>query len=265
MSTLGLLSTLWPRPRADGPIRTAGAATLDPDRMPRHVAIIMDGNGRWATDRGLPRVAGHRAGVEALREVIKACRELRVEILTVYAFSTENWKRPQEEVDALMRLLVEYLRREIEELHRNGVRIRAIGRVADLPHFQLQEIRRAEARTRENTGLAVNVALNYGGRFEIVDAVKEIAARVQRGEIKPADIDAGTVEGHLYTAGLPDPDLLIRTGGEVRLSNFLLWQMAYAEMWITPVYWPDFRRDHLCRAIADFQGRERRFGGVKSK
>lgn len=233
--------------------------------MPRHVAIIMDGNGRWATDRGLPRIAGHRAGVEALREVIKACRELKVQILTVYAFSTENWKRPREEVDALMRLLVEYLRREIDELHRNGVRIRAIGRVADLPLFQLQEIQRAEAKTRENQGLVVNVALNYGGRAEIVDAVRGIAAGVLRGEIELKDIDAGTVGGHLYTAGLPDPDLLIRTGGEVRLSNFLLWQVAYAELWVTPVYWPDFRRHHLYQAIADFQGRERRFGGVKSK
>ncbi|MCL5046937.1 MAG: polyprenyl diphosphate synthase, partial [Actinobacteria bacterium] len=163
---MGLLSTLSRRLRTSDSTTAPGA--LDPDRMPRHVAIIMDGNGRWATDRGLPRIAGHRAGVEALREVIKACRELKVQILTVYAFSTENWKRPREEVDALMRLLVEYLRREIDELHRNGVRIRAIGRVADLPLFQLQEIQRAEAKTRENQGLVVNVALNYGGRAEIV-------------------------------------------------------------------------------------------------
>ena len=233
--------------------------------MPRHVAIIMDGNGRWATDRGLPRIAGHRAGVEALREVIKACRELKVGVLTVYAFSTENWKRPREEVDALMRLLVEYLRKEIDELHRNDVRIKAIGRVTDLPLFQLQEIRRAEAKTRENQGLTVNVALNYGGRAEIVDAVKRIAEKVQRRETELQAIDDSTVSEHLYTAGLPDPDLLIRTGGEVRLSNFLLWQVAYAELWVTPVYWPDFRRGHLYQAIADFQCRERRFGGVKAK
>ncbi len=234
-------------------------------RLPRHIAVIMDGNGRWATKRGLPRVAGHRAGVEALRGVIKTCSRLGIEVLTLYAFSTENWKRPPQEVDALMKLLVEYLRAEIDELHHNGVRIQAIGRVQELPAFDREEIARAEALTRDNTGLKVNLALNYGGRLEVTDAVRAIAEQVKAGRLMPGDITQELVADHLYTAGSPDPDLIIRTGGESRLSNFLLWQAAYSELWVTPTYWPDFGPKQLYQALSDYAARERRFGGIKSR
>jgi len=243
----------------------SGETVPDLSRLPRHIAIIMDGNGRWATKRGLPRVAGHRAGVEALRGVIKTCSRLGIEVLTLYAFSTENWKRPPQEVDALMKLLVEYLRAEIDELHHNGVRIQAIGRVQELPAFDREEIARAEALTRDNTGLKVNLALNYGGRLEVTDAVRAIAEQVKAGRLRPGDITQELVADHLYTAGSPDPDLIIRTGGESRLSNFLLWQAAYSELWVTPTYWPDFGRKQLYQALSDYAARERRFGGIKSR
>lgn len=235
---------------------------MQPEKIPRHLAIIMDGNGRWATERNLPRVAGHRAGVEALREVIKACRELGIEILTLYAFSTENWKRPREEVDALMDLLVEYLQREIGELMANGVRIRVIGAVDELPPAARRELSRAMELTRENRDLIAVLALNYGGRREIVEAARRLAREVQEGKITWEQIDEALLEQHLYTAGLPDPDLLIRPSGEMRLSNFLLWQMAYTEIFVTPVFWPDFNRAELMEAIAAYGRRERRFGGV---
>ena len=233
------------------------------ERLPRHVAIIMDGNGRWARQRGLPRLAGHRAGVESLREIVRACADWGIGILTVYAFSTENWKRPHEEVEGLMNLLVEYLRRELAELQQEGVQIRAIGRLEELPQRAREELAQAIKKTAGNKRLILNLALNYGGRRELVDACRQIAARVARGELEPEAIDEGVINDALYTAGLPDPDLLIRPSGELRVSNFLLWQLAYTEFWITNTYWPDFRREDLRQALLDYQKRERRFGGLK--
>lgn len=222
----------------------------------------MDGNGRWAVRRGLPRTAGHRAGVEALREIVKAAPDLGIEVLTLYAFSTENWKRPKDEVDTLMRLLLEYCRLEAETLHRNGVRIRAIGRIDQLPTAQQQEIQRAVSLTQGNSRLVLNLAVNYGGQAELVDAFRQLAAEVKAGRLDPAAVDPEMVSAHLYTAGLPDPDLVIRTAGEMRLSNFLLWQAAYAEIWVTDILWPDFKREHLKQALEEFSRRDRRFGAV---
>ncbi len=222
----------------------------------------MDGNGRWAVRRGLPRTAGHQAGVEALRNVVKACPDLGIEILTAYAFSTENWKRSKDEVEFLMYLLVEYCRREVDALRRNGVRINAIGRIDELPDLQREAIHQAVEMTRDNDRLILNLAVNYGAHAEMVDAIRAIARRVQMGEIGPDDIDEAMVNQHLYTAGLPDPDLVIRTAGEMRLSNFLLWQASYSEFWVTDVNWPDFTREHLEQALNDFARRERRFGAV---
>ncbi|MCL6634651.1 MAG: isoprenyl transferase [Peptococcaceae bacterium] len=236
---------------------------IDKKKLPRHIAIIMDGNGRWAQKRGLPRSFGHRAGVESLRDIVKICAELKIPVLTVYAFSTENWKRPQEEVSVLMELLVEYLHNEIEELCRNGVRVNPIGRLEELPPSAQAALRMAVERSSGNKGLTLNVALNYGGRTEIVDAVRAIALDVERGRLRADQVDEKVIAGHLYTAGQPDPDLLIRPSGDYRVSNFLLWQMAYTEFWLTNVMWPDFRRIHLLRALVDFQRRERRFGGLK--
>lgn len=229
---------------------------------PRHVAVIMDGNGRWAVRRGLPRTAGHRAGVETLKEIVQACPDLGIEILTAYAFSTENWKRDKSEVDFLMGLLVEYCRSEVDNLNKNGVRIQAIGRIDELPALQREEIQRAMELTRSNNRLILNLAVNYGAHAELVDAMRAIAQKVQEGRLAPEEIDEQVVERHLYTAGLPDPDLLIRTGGEMRLSNFLLWQASYTEIWVSDVPWPDFSRRHLQQAIQDYQRRERRFGAV---
>ena len=236
---------------------------IDLKRVPRHIAIIMDGNGRWALRRGLPRSAGHRAGVESLRDIVKICSELNVQVLTVYAFSTENWKRPQEEINVLMDLLVEYINKEIMELCRNGVRINPIGRLDELPSSARNALAMARERSRENKGLVLNVALNYGGRTEIIDVVRTIASDVARGVLTPGQIDDQAISNRLYTAGQPDPDLLIRPSGDFRISNFLLWQLAYTEFWLTPVMWPDFRRVHLLRALVDYQRRERRFGGLK--
>ncbi len=237
---------------------------IDYSRLPGHVAIIMDGNGRWANRRGLPRVFGHRAGVESLRDIVKACSELKIKVLTVYAFSTENWKRPQEEVNVLMDLLVEYLNNEIEELCKNGVRINPIGRLQDLPVSSLEALSMAAERSRTSQGLVLNIAFNYGGRTEITDAVRAIAAKVKEGTYNIEQIDDNLISNHLYTAGQPDPDLLIRPSGDFRISNFLLWQLAYTEFWLTNVLWPDFRRVHLLEAIVEYQRRERRFGGLKS-
>ncbi len=228
----------------------------------RHVGIIMDGNGRWATRRGLPRTAGHRAGVEAVRTIVEACPDLGIQVLTFYAFSTENWKRPKDEVDALMFLLVEYCRREVDALHRNGVRVNVIGRIHELPTLQREEIYRAMEKTKGNNRLLLNLAINYGGQTELVDAMRALAAKVKSGELLPDAIDAAAIERHLYTAGLPNPDLVIRTAGEMRLSNFLVWQAAYSEFWVTDVLWPDFCRDTIEQALSDFSRRERRFGAV---
>ena len=239
------------------------ANRLDPARMPRHIAVIMDGNGRWAQKRFLPRAAGHRAGVEAVRASIEGCRRLGVEALTLYAFSVENWKRPKDEVNTLWGLLLRYLRQELESLTENGVRLRVIGRVDELPLEVQTELSDAIAQTSSNTGMTLNVALNYGGRSEIVDAVNAaIADALNAGETR---LDEEAFEKYLYTAGLPDPDLLIRTSGEVRVSNFLLWQIAYTEIWVTQKFWPDFREIDLLEAILDFQGRERRFGGLSQQ
>lgn len=237
-------------------------AELDPARIPRHVAIIMDGNGRWALRRGLRRTAGHRAGVKSLREAVRTCAKLGVEVLTVYAFSTENWQRPASEVQTLMDLLVEVLHQEIDELDEAGIRVRVIGRLEALPPEVVRQVRQAEERTRGNRHMILNVALNYGGRAEIVDAARRIAEEVRDGRLRLEAIDEALFARYLYTAGLPDPDLLIRTGGEYRVSNFLLWQLAYSELWVTPVFWPDFRRIHLLQAIVDYQRRHRRFGKV---
>jgi undecaprenyl diphosphate synthase len=238
--------------------------SIDQEKIPVHIAIIMDGNGRWATRRGLPRAMGHRAGVESLRETVKTCSVLGVKFLTVYAFSTENWKRPAEEVNILMDLLVEYLEKEIEYLHKNNVRVREIGGIEELPEKPREALRRANEYTDKNSGLTLNLALNYGGRNEIVEAVKNIGRKVAEKKINPEDIEEGLISQHLFTAGLPDPDLLIRPSGELRISNFLLWQSAYSEFWFSPVLWPDFRKYHLLEAIADYQRRQRRFGGLNS-
>ncbi len=237
-------------------------AQFEPARTPRHVAVIMDGNGRWAAKRGLPRMAGHKAGVKAVREVIAAAVELGVEVLTIYSFSSENWRRPADEVGALMDLFVEVLEREVVQLEGLGVRVRVIGRTADLPPATRAAFERAEARTADRDAMTLCVALNYGGRMELTDAARAIAADVAAGALAPAEVDEDAVAARLYTAGLPDPDLLVRTSGELRVSNFLLWQIAYAEMWVTAVLWPDFRRYDLLRAVVDYQHRARRFGGA---
>jgi len=240
----------------------AEARGNSPEAGPRHVGVIMDGNGRWAQRRGLPRTAGHKAGVEALRAIVKACPDLGIEVITAYAFSTENWTRPKDEVDFLMLLLVEYCRREVAALNENGVRINAIGRLDELPALQRDEIYRAMEVTRHNTRLVLNLAVNYGGHAELVDTMRRIATRVAAGEIRPEEIDEALISQHLYTAGLPELDLVIRTAGELRLSNFMLWQASYSELWVTDVTWPDFSREHLEQAVADFRRRDRRFGTV---
>jgi len=230
--------------------------------LPRHVAIIMDGNGRWAHQRGLPRIAGHRASLEAVRDVVRFAGELGLEVLTLFAFSTENWKRPRSEVEALWDLLVDHVESELDDLVSNGVQVRVIGRVEELPPAAREAVGKAVRATAHNRRLILVLALNYGGRRELVDACARLAARVKAGELRPEDIDEDMVAGALYTAGLPDPDLLIRTSGEQRISNFLLWQTAYTEFWVTDVCWPDFRRQHLAQAIEAYQRRERRFGGL---
>jgi undecaprenyl diphosphate synthase len=233
--------------------------SLDARRMPRHLAVIMDGNGRWAKHRGLPRVAGHRAGMDSIRAVVRSCDELKIPVLTLYAFSTENWKRPRLEVRFLMQLLIEFLRKEIAELNGRNVRLGMLGRRDGVPGPVLKAIDAGLAQTSRNTGLRLNFAFNYGGRQEILDAVAAWSSQSRRPSLTEE-----TFARYLYTAGLPDPDLLIRTSGEMRISNFLLWQLAYAEIVVTPVLWPDFRAKHLHAALAEYQHRERRFGGVES-
>ena len=235
---------------------------LDMNKLPKHIAIIMDGNGRWAAKRGLPRGAGHRAGVESLREVVNVCSRFGIEYLTVYAFSTENWKRPKEEVNILMDLLVEYINKEVAELHRKNVRVNSIGRIDQLSQTAQDALSKAYELTKDNTSLTLNIALNYGGRTELIDAMQDISGLVLKGQLKIEEIDEEVVNKHLYTAGIPDPDLLIRPSGEYRLSNYLLWQVAYSEFWMTPVLWPDFRKIHLMDALVSYQKRKRRFGGL---
>ncbi len=235
---------------------------LDKAKLPRHVAIIMDGNRRWAKARGLPQVFGHRQGVKSVREVIRTCVDIEIEILTLYAFSAENWKRPRIEVRALMRLLREFLRKESANLNKKGVKVWAIGRLGGLPAGVQEALENAMKTTAKNEGLLLNLALNYGGRSEIVDAVRGVLSDVQRGIRKLEEVNEETFREYLYTSGLPDPDLLIRTSGEYRISNFLLYQLSYSEIWTTPVYWPDFRRKDFLEALLDYQGRERRFGAV---
>jgi undecaprenyl diphosphate synthase len=231
-----------------------------PHPLPRHIAIIMDGNGRWAQARGLPRIAGHRRGADAVRRTLTAAGELGIPYLTLFGFSSENWKRPLAEVDDLMGLLRHYLRGEIAELHRNGVRLRVIGDRARLAPDIVTLIANAETLTRDNPGVNLTIALSYGGRAEIIAAMRALATKAVAGEICPETIDEAMIAGHLFTADIPDPDLLIRTSGEQRISNFLLWQCAYAELVFTKTLWPDFGRDDLERAIADYGGRERRYG-----
>jgi undecaprenyl diphosphate synthase len=236
--------------------------TLPPEGLPRHVAIIMDGNGRWARQRGLPRVEGHRAGIRAVRESVESATRLELEALTLFAFSTENWKRPRWEVRTLMGLLKEYLRRELNLLIENNIRFRPIGRIGELEQEIQDGLGRAVEATAKNSGLLFQIALNYSGRAELVDACRSVARAVASGALAAENVDEACVAAHLATAAVPDPDLLIRTSGELRISNFLLWQLAYTEIHITPVLWPDFTTVDLLRAIADFAGRERRFGGV---
>lgn len=233
--------------------------------IPRHIAIIMDGNGRWAKRRGLPRIAGHNEGVESVRDTVEACGQLGVQYLTLYAFSTENWKRPEEEVSLLMRLLLRALKDETDRLHTNNVRIQAIGDIAKLPLEVQQELHDDIAKTANNTGLTLILALSYSGRWDLTEAIKRIAAEVTSGTLTPDDITETLIASHLSTGNVPDPDLLIRTSGEFRISNFLLWQLAYSEMYITGRLWPSFRRDELYEAIRNYQKRERRFGMVSEQ
>ena len=238
------------------------ARSIDFTRLPRHVAIIMDGNGRWARLRHKRRVEGHRAGIASVRDVVETSARLGLQVLTLYAFSVENWKRPKSEVATLMGLLKRYLRMELETLMRNNIRFQVIGRMHELPQDVQRELQRGIERTRGNTGLLFNIALNYGGRAEITDAVRRLVQDALANGRERAPIDEQAIASRLYTAGQPDPDLLIRTSGELRVSNFLLWQIAYAEIWVTDVLWPDFRRKHLLQALVDFQKRERRYGGI---
>lgn len=236
---------------------------IDLEKVPEHIAIIMDGNGRWAKKKGLPRIAGHRAGVESIRDLIKTALDLNINIVTLFAFSTENWKRPKKEVDFLMSLPREYLKKELDNLSEQGVKINIIGDERDIPSKTIEAVKMGMEKTRNNDRLILNFALNYGGRKEILDAVKKIATKVEEGELEADNIDENILNEHMYTGDLPDPCLIIRPSGEMRISNFLLWQMAYSELWFSPVYWPDFRAKHLMEAIYDYQNRDRRFGGLK--
>lgn len=233
---------------------------INKDKLPRHIAIIMDGNGRWAQKRSLNRIAGHRTGIKKAKEVIRSCREIGIEVLTLYAFSTENWKRPQREIKALMALLKRFLRAEGKELIENNIRLNTIGNIVDLPKDVSQVLQEVMEKTKRNTGMVLNAALSYSGRDEIIQAVKKIIGHVQQGEMTTKQLNEEVFSQYLFTSGLPDPDLLIRTSGELRISNFLLWQMAYTEIYVTDILWPDFNKNNLIDAIADYQKRERRYG-----
>jgi len=235
---------------------------IDRERLPVHIAVIMDGNGRWAKGRRLPRVAGHRQGIKSVREIVETSARIGLQVLTLYAFSVENWKRPKMEVDTLMHLLREYLHKELRTLMENNIRFEVIGRWREVPPEVAKDLEWGMNETKQNTGLLFNIALNYGGRTEVVDAVRKILSRMVASGENPESVTEEMISNHLYTAGMPDPDLLIRTSGELRISNFLLWQIAYAEIWVTDVLWPDFRKQHLYQAIIDYQKRERRYGGI---
>jgi undecaprenyl diphosphate synthase len=235
---------------------------IDTKRLPRHVAVIMDGNGRWAEREGVSRAAGHEAGAKSVRAIVEACRELeRIEVLSLYAFSTENWRRSKLEVSALFRLLSKYIKIELENIHKENIRISIMGRMDGLPANAVRDLRHCIELTRNNTAMVLNVAINYGSRAEIADAARHVAEDAIAGKLKPDTIDEACFARYLYVPGLPDPDLLIRTSGELRLSNFMLWQMSYAEIVVMPTLWPDFRKQHLHEAIREYQARQRRFGG----
>jgi undecaprenyl diphosphate synthase len=238
---------------------------IDLSRLPKHIAIIMDGNGRWAKKKGNPRIFGHKNGVKAVRDTVEAAAELGIGYLTMYAFSTENWNRPQLEIDALMTLLVATINKETKTLLQNNVRLRAIGDINSLPESVAQHLKEAIEKTKKNTGLNLVLALSYSSRWEILDAVKSMARDIEQGKIGSEEIDQCVFESYLNTSGMPDPELLIRTSGENRISNFLLWQIAYSELYFTHTLWPDFRREHLYEAIVDFQNRERRFGKISEQ
>jgi undecaprenyl diphosphate synthase len=234
---------------------------LSLEKIPQHIAIIMDGNRRWAREHKLPPWEGHRAGGRVLKEIVEACRDLGVKVLTAYAFSKENWKRSQEEIKLIFYLFDFYLKQELENMNRNGVRFQTIGRIHEMPQKLQEEFKKTEALTAHNQNIILNLAVNYSGRAEIVDAAKSIAQQIKEGKLDPSQIDEERFSCFLYTSNLPDPDLLIRTSGELRISNFLLWQMAYTEFWFTPLYWPDFTKEHLLEAILEYQRRNRRLGG----
>lgn len=236
---------------------------MEKDNLPQHIAIIMDGNGRWANRRGLPRTEGHRRGIGKIREIIRAADELGIKAITFFAFSTENWKRPKQEIAMLMRSLKIFLNKEIQDFHEKNIRFQQIGRDDPIPKELQALLRKSEELTKNNSGLVVNLALNYGSKAEIIDAIKNIAHSAIRGELNVDELDEDSFSNYLYTAGLPDPDLLIRTSGEMRISNFLLWQLSYAELYFTKRYWPDFSKEDLIAAIDDFQKRDRRYGDVK--
>ena len=247
------------------PVGAEPEKQLPPDKMPAHVAIIMDGNGRWAQNKGLPRSAGHAAGTEALRDIIRASDDWGIKALSLYAFSTENWARSKEEVSALMGLLLKYFNSEIDELDQKNVRILILGDINGLPEEQREAVQKAMDRTKDNTGLMLNIALNYGGRAELTRAAKALAEKVAAGEMKAEEIDEAALESQLYTAGIMDVDLLIRTSGEKRTSNFLPWQTAYAELIFDPILWPDYDRAHYLKNLREYASRDRRFGGVKDE
>ncbi len=256
--------TLTDSPQTE-PDRDAQHALTQIGNIPRHIAVIMDGNGRWAKDKGRMRIFGHQAGVDSVRDITEACAQLGVEYLTLYTFSTENWNRPTDEVTALMQILVQSLRKETRRLNENNIRLQAIGQIERFPEICQKELREAIALTKDNDRLQLNLALSYSGRWDITQAVKKIAKRVQNGELQPEDINDALITAELVTADIPDPDLIIRTSGEFRISNFLLWQLAYSELYITQAYWPDFRRAELYQAIQSYQKRERRFGKVSEQ
>jgi undecaprenyl diphosphate synthase len=273
MSNSGFFALEYRRlqPLAKGPQQATGQDRKLQEKLrssgeiPRHIAIIMDGNGRWAQKRGLPRINGHSEGVESVRDIVEACGQLDVDFLTLYAFSTENWKRPKDEVSLLMRLLLKALRDETDRLHNNNVRLRSIGDIATLPQEVQNELLDGIQKTKENTGLTLVLALSYSGRWDITQAVRKIAVELEAKRLTVSDVTDATVGSFLSTEGIPDPDLLVRTSGELRISNFLLWQLAYSEIHITPKFWPDFRRAELYAAIEDYQRRERRFGLVSEQ
>jgi undecaprenyl diphosphate synthase len=237
---------------------------IDPNKLPKHVAIIMDGNGRWATKRGIGRVSGHKKGADAVREIVRTSREIGIQWLTLYAFSEENWKRPKHEIEALMRLLNRFLKGELKEMQENGIRLQTIGRTQKLPDDTRRILLKTMEKTASNKDMVLTLALSYGGRQEIVDAVRDIAKEIEGGRLSAKELSEQLISNSLYTAGMPDPDLLIRTSGEYRISNFLLWQIAYTEIYITPILWPDMGKDEFLVAIQNFQKRERRFGRTGS-